>query len=196
MRHALVGHAAEADFPLDDDGRTAGYSVRYARATLTRAIRRVGEMSEEERARFRVLPPPAPEGTPQRTALELRARGMPYPDIAETLGADEATIRQWVNRQLDRWVGDEVRSVDKARVLQSIRLDMLMHAQWPKAEQGSTASADVVLKIMDRQAKLLGLDAPIRINVEDRIREMALAEGLDPEEALDEARAIIRSLEK
>jgi len=43
-------------------------------------------------------------------------------------------------------------------------------------------------------SKLLGLDAPIRIDIEHRIREMALQEGLDPDEAVEEARAIIKRL--
>jgi hypothetical protein len=153
-------------------------------------------MPDDERQRLVGLPALPPPGTRMRQALDLRLTGRSYADIGDALGVTPQRAFQLVSEGVARLTGDEVRNIDLARQLQLLRLDMLMHAQWPKVQAGSTEAANVVLKILERQSKLLGLDAPIKINVEDRIRQVALAEGLDPEEALEEARAIIRSLEK
>lgn len=47
---------------------------------------------------------------------------------------------------------------------------------------------------IDRRIKLLGLDAPLKIDLEQRIRGMAIAFGLDPEQAVSEAMAVIREV--
>ena len=46
--------------------------------------------------------------------------------------------------------------------------------------------------IMDRRAKLLGLDAPQKVDHEHRIRMLAEANGFDPDEAVEEARRVLR----
>ena len=50
----------------------------------------------------------------------------------------------------------------------------------------------IVIRIMERRAVYLGLDMPIKIDLEQRIREGAEAEGLDPEEAIAIANEVIR----
>ena len=75
------------------------------------------------------------------------------------------------------------------------RLSALDAAHWDKAMQGNGEATDRVLRIMERRAKLLGLDAPIKVNVERTIRELARERGLTEEEterALAEAAEIIR----
>ena len=47
--------------------------------------------------------------------------------------------------------------VDELRELESARLDALQLAAWAKVEQGDLHAIEIVLKIMDRRAKLLGL---------------------------------------
>jgi len=49
---------------------------------------------------------------------------------------------------------------------------------------------------IERRCKLLGLDAPTRVDITARLRELALAEGLDPDEAEREALAAVRAAER
>ena len=46
---------------------------------------------------------------------------------------------------------------------------------------------------MDRRSKYLGLDAAVRINIEDRLREEARRLGLDENDALAAAEEILRA---
>ncbi len=74
-----------------------------------------------------------------------------------------------------------------------MRLDRLQEALWPKAISGDTRAADVVLRIMNRRARMLGIDAPARIDITAWIREIAVKEGMDPEQAVRDAKAILRA---
>jgi hypothetical protein len=51
----------------------------------------------------------------------------------------------------------------------------------------------LVLKALGQERELLGLDAPTKIDIEHTIRQIALAEGLDPDEAVREAQRIINA---
>jgi hypothetical protein len=151
-------------------------------------------MSEDERLRFIHLPPPHAAGPQIRHAVDLRAGGMRYQDIATELGVNLKTANRYVREGLDRFLAEEIRSSDVARRLHVERLRALLAAQWPKAMTGDVNASATCLKIIEREARLLGLDAPARIDVTARIRQMAVEEGLDPDEAVEEAQRIVKGL--
>src|SRR5436190_6936349 len=105
------------------DAETAGYSDRHARRVLWRSMQRVAAMSDDERERLKRLPPPPAEGTQMRRAVELRASGMPYRDIAEELGIDPSRAIHYVVEGLERFLGEEARCADTARRIHLERLD-------------------------------------------------------------------------
>jgi len=195
MKRTLVVRVFADGIGRTDDTKADGLSARQARRVAWGSMERVATMTEEERARCIAFPALPPEGSRMREALDLRLAGESYQDIADTMGIAVPTAHQHVAEAIERLTGEEVRSAEVARQLQLLRLDLLLAAQWRKATlDGSPNAAMTVLKIMERQSKLLGLDAPVRIDIEHRIREMAVAEGLDPDEAVEEARAIIKRL--
>lgn len=150
-------------------------------------------MSEADRDRFARLKPIKTDGDAHR-ALQLRIQGMPYWQIAEELDADEVTVTGWVTTQLRGLRGEEVRNADVARQLHLERLDAMMQAAWPKALAGNESSASIVLRCMERSSKLLGLDAPQKVDITHRLRLLAEAEGLDYQELLAEANDVIKRL--
>jgi hypothetical protein len=56
---------------------------------------------------------------------------------------------------------------EAVRELEAMRLDALLQALWGKALDGDVLVIDRVLKIMDRRARLLGLDAPTKTQQEN-----------------------------
>jgi hypothetical protein len=171
----------------------AGVSERHARRLLRTSMEGVATMSEDERLRFMRLPPPPAEGTQVRRAVDLRAGGMPYYAIAEELGIDLTRAAHYVREGLERFLGEEIRCSETARKLHVERLRALLQASWPKAMTGDVNATATCLKIMERESRLLGLDAPARVDATARIRQMAVEEGLDPDEAVEEARRIIKA---
>lgn len=92
----------------------------------------------------------------QRQALELRKAGNSYAEIATALGygsksAAYGAVTSLLKR-LDREVGEEVLTLELAR------LDTMQRTLAPKVLAGSEMAIVTTLRIMERRAKLLGLD--------------------------------------
>lgn len=99
-----------------------------------------------------------------RRALELRRAGVTYDLIAQQLGYKDASVAyNTVKRALKRALQEPA---DDVRELELSRLDRMESVLWPQALQGDQGAIDRLLKIADRRAKYLGLDAPIRQEVE------------------------------
>ncbi len=125
----------------------------------------------------------------QRQALELRKEGKGFVEIAAKLGyKGPSGAHQAVMRALRRTLQEPC---DELRRLELERCDALLAGLWPKAKKGHVASVDKVLKVMERRAKLLGLDAPTKIDIEAEVREFARAMGRDEAEAVKQAIEII-----
>jgi hypothetical protein len=94
----------------------------------------------------------------QTSALSLRQSGKTFAEIAAELGySDPSGARNAVMAALRENVAEpnaEMRSLELSR------LDILQSALWTKALAGDLGSVDRVLKLMERRAKILGLDAP------------------------------------
>ncbi len=97
-------------------------------------------------------------------ALELRRAGVTYDVIAAQVGwADAATANKAVRRAIARSMQDDVEAV---REIELDRLDRLERAVWTNALQGDLGSVRAVLNIMERRSKMLGIDAPARVQAE------------------------------
>ena len=96
------------------------------------------------------------------TALKLRAEGLSYKQIGEKLGVSHQTAHNWVTSALEEIRTDTNESVVVVRQLESERLDRLLTQCFEAAEKGSLDALNAVLKIMERRAKLQGLDAPTK----------------------------------
>jgi len=110
--------------------------------------------------------PAAKQAIREREAelLKLRRGGLTWDLIAERTGyASAHTARQAYARALTRIVAEDVVEI---RQLETERLDIAQSAIWGKVLQGDNASITNLLRIMERRAKLLGLDQPTRIQAE------------------------------
>lgn len=125
----------------------------------------------------------------QAEALKLKKEGTSYREIARKLGyASHSGARKAVEKALTKIVKEPAESYLKLSLL---RLDDMRKALWWKVMTGDVPSILAMLKIEEREAKLLGLDAPTKIDIEHRIRQIATEAGLDPDEAVQEAQRII-----
>ena len=93
-------------------------------------------------------------------ALDMRLGGASYRQISKALGVPLATAHRHVQQMLREYATEPATQV---RDMEVARLDRLLSAHWGKATNGDINATRMVLTIMDRRAKLLGLDAPQRI---------------------------------
>ena len=96
-------------------------------------------------------------------AISLRREGQSFTQIGQALGITKQSAHHLIKTALDR-LADETREITAQwRALEADRLDCLQVAAWDKAMEGHLPSVDRVLKIMERRAKLLALDQPIKV---------------------------------
>ncbi len=99
----------------------------------------------------------------QAQALQLRLGGASFAQIGRQLGDVSAPRAYQLYKAALRQV---VRQPNAELVdLELARLDQLLVAMWPKAMQGSGWAVERCLSIMERRARLLGLDAPTKHEV-------------------------------
>jgi hypothetical protein len=99
----------------------------------------------------------------QAKALELRRMGKGYTEIAAALGIGKSQAHRLVQAGLHDAREQIMASADDLRSEEISRLDGMLSGLWPDARKGNQGAVDRVLKIMERRAKLLGLDAPVRL---------------------------------
>lgn len=89
-------------------------------------------------------------------AIELRAQGRTYEQIADELGyANRGTVCRIVGRALE---AQTVEAVDVLRSLEVERLDAVQVAIWDKAMSGDVHAAKQAIRIIAARCRLLGLE--------------------------------------
>jgi len=84
--------------------------------------------------------------------------GATYAAIAQAVGYTNKQGAEWaVRRALQKTIQEPA---DQMRQLDLHRLDQMLLAVWGRAKGGNLDCIDMVLKILARRARLLGLDAP------------------------------------
>jgi hypothetical protein len=96
--------------------------------------------------------------------LELRRAGFTFQRIAEEVGYATPSGAQ---RALERIMTRNVpQAPDEFRWQELDRLDRMQVALWPRAMKGDDRAIGTIVKLMERRAKLVGIDAPQRIQAE------------------------------
>lgn len=126
------------------------------------------------------LPPLAVRERQQRV-LELREQGLSPLKIAKETGCSPALVYRDLKEILQRTQAHEEELAEHYRRVELQRLDSMQQSWWARATGNATKqdgtklpadekAAQVVLRIMERRAKLLGLDAPTLTKSEVDVR--------------------------
>jgi hypothetical protein len=112
----------------------------------------------------------------QRRAIEMRLTGMGLQDIADQLGYSDAS---GAFRAIKRGMEKSVREpAEQLLTMELMRLDDLLQAHFPLAKSGDTRSAELVLKVMERRSKYLGMDAPEKIDLTGQMTQTVQLVGI------------------
>ena len=97
-------------------------------------------------------------------AVRLRIEGASYREIADALGYQGPSgAYKAVERAIERLC--PVERAETLRRIEAARLDRLWRRLWRKLEEGDLSVVDRLLRIMERRARLLGLDAPAKASI-------------------------------
>ena len=114
-------------------------------------------------------------------------------EIAKSLNTPLTTIHRDIEALRMEWRADRMVAADQVISEELQRLAFAEKAIMPAVSRGDLMAIDRLLRVMERRAKLLGLDAPKRYEITDSIRRLAEESGLDPDEMVREAEQIMRS---
>lgn len=112
-----------------------------------------------------------------KRALEMRKRGDTFDMIASELGFHDASgASKFVKRALELTVQE---SSEEVRRMELERYDVALKGLSKGIEAGDARSIEVAIKLYERRAKLLGLDAPERkeLAVDGELRNVTM--GID-----------------
>jgi len=100
-----------------------------------------------------------------KQAFAMRIAGATYAQIGERLQVTTGAAHKMVRRVLDQTRQETAEAADELRRLEVERLDALTLLLWKQAtgsKEPNHGAIDRLLRIMERRARLLGLDAPTR----------------------------------
>jgi hypothetical protein len=123
-------------------------------------------------------------------ALELRMAGRNYQEIADALGyGDRSGAYRAVKTALEHGSRE---TVEHHRRINTRRINKILSVFWPRMLNGDQVAAKLCYQGISILRAMHGLDAPIRVVMQEEANRLAAELGLDPEAIVKEAEAIIR----
>ena len=112
----------------------------------------------------------------RKRALELRIQGKSLAVIAEELGISVPAVSKLIRTAMEATAKEIAGNADELRALEVERIDRLLDSLWERATESHEAynpiaeemetvcpelgAVDRVVRLMERRAKLLGIDKP------------------------------------
>ena len=122
--------------------------------------------------------------------LTYRMSGASTRDIAAKLDCSHTTVERDITALMDEVNRHNAERAGEMHALENARLDKLQGAVWVTALTGHPDSVRTVLSVMERRAKLNGLDKPIQIEAmlgESLLQALSKLESVLPEAAYKQA---------
>jgi hypothetical protein len=102
----------------------------------------------------------------RQDAVNMRVAGYSPEEITDTLGyvTPDAASND-IYSALSGIIPLADRSLEALREIHCRRMDMMLKALMPGIERGNNRSVEVAIRILERQAKMLGLDSATQLQV-------------------------------
>jgi len=95
--------------------------------------------------------------------VQLRRNGIPFEKIAQSTGDSVSNVLRAFARAIKRIPEEDV---NELRVMQKFQLEEIFQRSMSLAQKGNAFDLDRALKALDQQAKLFGLNAPVKTQTE------------------------------
>lgn len=122
--------------------------------------------------------------------LELRKRGVSVSKISTQLGVPVAVVRRYIEEAVTNLECIKAEDAVYAREIELARLDELYGPMYDKALRGDTRALQACLSIMERRARLAGLDKPSVVE-----KHITLSEVIPLDNLTEAARQYVARLE-
>ncbi len=149
----------------------------------------VGRRTNKERERMRLA-------ERRSQVMQMTVAGKTTDQIAGEFMVSRQTIAKDIKSALKSTEESMLTATVEVRRVQHLRLEQAFDAIWIQIKTGDLDAIKVMISLLDRESKLLGLDAPQRIDVRRRIEERAAEKGWDAKAAVAEFERMTREHSK
>lgn len=118
----------------------------------------------------------------RQTAMELRKGGMSYRAIAQTMGVNVHTAYDYVQAELLELRKETTEDTQTVRDMELARCDEMMAGLEEGIKAGDPMSVNAAIRVMERRARLMGLDAPEKKSVTGVIVSAEMVASLSDEQ--------------
>lgn len=111
--------------------------------------------------------------------LKARMKGLTFADIGKQLGVSKQAAHKTFALAMEALAAETRGTAEQYRNLELARLDEMQAGLHANAMSGDHLAATALIKIMDRRAKLLGLDARAELDVTSGGKPLATIDDAD-----------------
>lgn len=115
-------------------------------------------------------------------AFQLYKSGWTFRQIATKFGVSHTCISKDIHGELDALAAERREVAKEVLELELQRMDDLLKVLTPRALRGDDQAIDRMLKVIERRAKYLGLDKPMKVEGTFQLEDL-VARSQDPKEA-------------
>lgn len=134
-----------------------------------------------------------PAAVRRAQAVQLRLAGRSFREIGSELGVTVSTAYALTEKGLRDYAQPDA---DQLFLEVMAQLDALHARYWPSALRGDLDAFGAVMRIIDRKIRLVGLDAPRRVDIRALVAQWSEAEGLDPGDVQTVVWPLLAALER
>lgn len=121
---------------------------------------------------------------------KLFLQGYRVPEISQKLQVSEVTIHKDLENCHRDWKNSYMADVETLAAKDLARLDQYLVNLAPGIERGDTKSIGTAVDIIRQRGTILGYTQGLTVDIETHVREVAEANGFDPEKAVQMAQRI------
>ena len=127
-------------------------------------------------------------------AMALRLTGASYGDIVKAgVYTSRSGARSAVMAALKE---NYTEPTEQVRAMEVARLEALISAHWSKAIGGDIASTKLCIEISARKCRILGIDAPMKVDIVGMLASLADPSGLNVDDMVSEAENLVNQFQQ
>lgn len=121
---------------------------------------------------------------------KLFLQGRKIAEIAQLVKVSEVTVYRDIQNLSQEWRKSYMADIEILAGIDLARLENLLVKLAPGIETGDTKSITAALEIIKERGQILGYRSGVQVDIETYVREVAEANGYDPEKAVQIAQRI------
>jgi len=121
------------------------------------------DADDQERRRLEARQRKALAADRRAKAIEMRKLGFTFEEIGKQLGMSAPAVHKTVKKAMEALLEKQHADAEMLRAIDLANLDRIQIPALQGAVKGNHLLMDRVIKIQERRAKLLGLDAPDKV---------------------------------